>query len=230
VLQASVAVALPKAASICAAVGLQPRDVAAPVAVITGGTRSEVQLTVLEVVAVLPQPSTAVNILVCEDEQLDVTTAASVNVIVALLHPSLAVAVPRAASISEAIGLQPRDVTVPVVVMTGAIRSLVQLTVLIAVALLPQPSEAMNVLTCEKLQPLDCTAPSVNVTIGVLQAAVAVAEPSAAVISAAKGLHPRVTEAGVIIIVGALGVLSHVTVLTAVAELPQPSTAVNVLV
>jgi hypothetical protein len=65
--------------------------------------------------------------------------------------------------------------------------------------------------------------PSVNVTIGVLQAAVAVADPSAAVISVAEGLQPRVTEAGVIIMVGALGVLSHVTVLTAVAELPQPS-------
>jgi hypothetical protein len=157
VLQASVAVAVPKAASICAAVGLQPRDVAVPVAVITGGTRSLVQVIVLEVVAELPQPSTAVNILVCKDEQLDVTTAASVNVTVAVLHPSLAVAVPSAASISEASGLQPRVVTVPVAVITGAVRSLVQLTVLIAVAELPQPSEAMNVLTCEKAQPLDCT-------------------------------------------------------------------------
>ncbi len=45
---------------------------------------------------------------------------------------------------------------------------------------------------------MDCTAPSVNVTIGVLQAAVAVAEPSAAVISVAEGLQPRVTKAGVI--------------------------------
>jgi hypothetical protein len=198
--------------------------------VITGGTWSLVHVIVLAAVAVLPQPSMAVNVLVLEEEQLDVATAPSVNVIVAVLHPSLAVAVPRAASISEASGLQPRDVTVPVVVMTGAIRSEVQLTVLIAVALLPQPSEAINVLTCEKLQPLDCTAPSVNVTIGVLQAAVAVAEPSAAVISEAEGLHPRVTEAGVIIIVGALGALSHVTVLTAVAELPQPSIAVNILV
>jgi len=147
-----------------------------------------------------------------------------------VLQPSVAVAVPRAASISEAKGLQPKVVTVPVAVMTGAIRSEVQLTVLIAVAELPQPSEAINVLTCEKAQPLDCTAPSVNVTIGVLQAAVAVADPRAAVISEAEGLHPRVTEAGVIIMVGALGVLSHVTVLDVVAELPQPSMAVNVLV
>jgi hypothetical protein len=88
----------------------------------------------------------------------------------------------------------------------------------------------MNVLTCEKAQPLEVTAPSVNVTIGVLQAAVAVADPSAAVISEAEGLHPRVTIAGVIIIVGGLGALSQVTVLDVVAELPQPSMAVNVLV
>jgi hypothetical protein len=74
------------------------------------------------------------------------------------------------------------------------------------------------------------TAPSVNVTIGVLQAAVAVAEPRAAVISEAEGLQPRVTEAGIIIMVGALGALSQVTVLEVVAELPQPSTAVNILV
>src|SRR6187551_891422 len=230
VLHASVAVAEPRAASIAAAVGLQPSDVAVPVAVITGGTRSLVQLTVLEVVAVLPQPSTAVNILVCEEEQEDVTIAASVNDTVGVLQPSVAVAVPSAASIAEASGLQPKIFVVPVAVMTGDVRSLVQLTVLIAVALLPQPSEAMKVLICEKAQPLDCTAPSVNVTIGVLQAAVAVAEPSAASIAEAKGLQPRVTEAGIIIMVGALGVLSQVTVLEVVAELPQPSTAVNVLV
>jgi hypothetical protein len=159
--------------------------------VITGGIRSRVQLTVLDVVALLPQPSMAVNILVLEEEQLDVDTAPSVNVIVVVLQPSLAVADPSAASISEAEGLQPRVVTVPVAVMTGGVRSLVQLTVLIAVAELPQPSEAMKVLTCEKAQPLDCTAPSVNVTIGVLQAAVAVAEPSAAVISEAEGITSK---------------------------------------
>jgi len=88
----------------------------------------------------------------------------------------------------------------------------------------------MNVLTCEKAQPLLVTAPSVNVTIGVLQAAVAVADPSAAVISEADGLQPRVTEAGVIIMVGALGALNQVTVLVMVAVLPHSSIAENVLV
>ena len=69
---------------------------------------------------------------------------------------------------------------------------MVHVTVVEAVAELPQPSEAMNVLVCEAEQPLDCTAPSVNVTDGVPQAAVAVAEPRAAVISEAEGLQPRV--------------------------------------
>jgi hypothetical protein len=230
VLHASVAVAVPRAALIAEGKGLQPSDVAVPVAVITGGTRSEVHVMVLDVVAVLPQPSMAVNVLVLEEEQLDVTTAPSVNVIVVVLHASVAVAVPSAALISEAEGLQPSDVAVPVAVITGAIRSLVQLTVLIAVVELPQPSEAVKILTCDQAQPLLVTAPSVNVTIGVLHVAVAVADPRAAVISEAEGLQPRVTRAGVIIMVGGLGALSQVTVLDVVAVLPQPSTAVNVLV
>ena len=61
---ASVATALPNAALISAAVGLQPKVVAVPVAVMDGGVRSAVQVTVLEVVAVLPQASTAVKVLV----------------------------------------------------------------------------------------------------------------------------------------------------------------------
>ena len=52
----------------------------------------------------------AVNILVLEKSSSDVDIAASVNVTVVVLHRSVAVAVPRAASISEADGLQPRVV------------------------------------------------------------------------------------------------------------------------
>ena len=73
------------------------------------------------------------------------------------------------------------------------------------------------------------TGPSEDVTIGVPQAAVAVAEPRAAVISEAEGLQPSVPD-GVTIIVGGLGALVQVTVLVTVAVLPHPSTAVNVLV
>ena len=113
---------------------------------------------------------------------------------------------------------------------TGGVLSAVHVTVLAAVAELPQPSEAVKVLVCEALQALDVTGPSVNVTIGVPQAAVAVADPRAAVISEAEGLQPSVTDGGVIIIAGGLGALVQVTVLEVVALLPQPSTAVKVLV
>ena len=62
---ASVAVAVPSAASIDAADGLQPRDNVVPVAVITGTVTSCVQEIVLETEsAVLPHASVAVQILV----------------------------------------------------------------------------------------------------------------------------------------------------------------------
>src|SRR4030095_9720598 len=106
---ASVADAEPSAAVIADEAGLQPSGTSAYDPVKAGGIWSLVQVTVLEVVAELSQPSTAINILVRDDEQLDVDTAPSVNVIVVVLQPSLAVAVPSAASISEANGLQPID-------------------------------------------------------------------------------------------------------------------------
>ena len=92
--------------------GLQPRVTKAGVIIIVGGRGALSHVTVLELVAELPQPSAAVNILVCEEEQLLVDTAPSVNVIVAVLQPSVAVADPRAASISEARGLQPSGTSV----------------------------------------------------------------------------------------------------------------------
>ena len=74
---------------------------------------------VLAVVAVLPHPSTATKVLVCEAEHEVVDIVPSLAVTDAVPHPSVAVAVPRAAAISEAVGLQPRVVTAPVIVMTG---------------------------------------------------------------------------------------------------------------
>ena len=185
---------------------------------------------VLEVVAVLPQASLAVNVLVCEAEHEVVDIAPSIAVIVVVLQPSVAVAVPSAALISEAEGLQPSVVVVPVAVMDGPLRSRIHVTVAEAVAELPQPSEAVNVLVCEALHEVVVTGPSETITAGVLQAAVAVAEPRAALISEAEGLQPSVATAPVIIIVGGLGALVHVTVVEAVAVLPQASMAVNVLV
>ena len=61
-------------------------------------------------------------------------------------------------------------------------------------------------------------------------ASVAVAEPSAPLISPAVGLHPSVNEAPVAVIVGAVTSAVHVAVRDAVEVLPQASLAVNVLV
>ena len=185
---------------------------------------------VLEVVAVLPQASLAMNVLVCDAEHEAVDTVPSIAVIVVVLQPSVAVAEPSAASISEAEGLQPSVVVVPLAVMDGPLRSWIHVTVVEAVAELPQPSEAMNVLVCDAEQEVVTTCPSETVTDGVLHAAVAVAEPRAALISEAEGLQPRVATAPVIIMVGGLGALVQVTVVEAVAVLPQASMATNVLV
>ena len=170
------------------------------------------------------------NVLVCDALHVVVDIAPSIAVIVVVLQPSVAVAEPRAASISEEEGLQPRVVVVPLAVMDGPLRSRIHVTVVEAVAELPQPSEAENVLVCEALHEVVVIGPSETITAGVLQAAVAVAEPRTAVISEADGLQPSVATAPVIIIVGGLGTLVHVTVVEAVAVLPQASMAVNVLV
>ena len=55
---------------ISAAVGLHANVLVVPVGVITGGVRSEVQVTVLDAVLELPQASMAVNVLTCVTIQL----------------------------------------------------------------------------------------------------------------------------------------------------------------
>jgi hypothetical protein len=67
--------------------------------------------------------------------------------------------------------------------MDGPLRSRIHVTVVEAVAELPQPSEAVKVLVCDAEQEVVTTGPSETITAGVLQAAVAVAEPRAALIS-----------------------------------------------
>ena len=65
--QLSVAVAVPSAASIVAALGLHPRSALLavdPVAVITGAVMSNVQVMVRDALAVLLQASVAVHVLV----------------------------------------------------------------------------------------------------------------------------------------------------------------------
>ena len=105
---------------------------------------------------------------------------------------SLAVAVPKAALMSLADGLHPRLVDGPPVVITGGVTSAIHLTVRDIVAVLPQASLAVNVLTCALLHPLEVTGPSAEVIVTAPQASVAVAVPSDPAGSA--GLQPRFTS------------------------------------
>jgi len=180
--------------------------------VIDGAVRSAVHVTVLAAVAELPQPSEAIKVLVCDCEQLLVCTAPSVNDTIGVPHAADAVAVPRAALISEAVGLQPSVVVVPVIVIVGGLGALNHVTVLEVVAELPHASTAVNVLVCDGEQLVVDTAPSEEVTVGAPHASVAVAVPSAALISEATGLQPRVNVVPPAVIDG--GVTSTVLVIS----------------
>jgi hypothetical protein len=122
-------------------------------------------------------------------------------VTVGVPHASVAVAVPNARSISEAVGLQPSVKLFPEVEMVGAVTSAVHVAVRDAVEVLPQASIAVNVLVCDLLH--DPVAAAVlAVTVGVPHASVAVAVPKARSIAEAEGLHPRVKLLPVAEIVG----------------------------
>ena len=210
--------------------GLHPSASAVPVAVIVGAVTSAVHVAVLDVVAVLPQASVAVNVLVCDLLHPLVIIAPSVDVTAGVLQPSVAVAVPSAPFIVAVDGLHPSAIAFPVAVMVGAVKSSVHVAVLDIVAVLPQPSVAVNVLVWLRVHPALTTEPSVEVTVGVPQASVAVAVPSAPFIVAVGGLHPSASAVPVAVIVGAVTSAVHVAVLDVVAVLPQASVAVHVLV
>ena len=80
------------------------------------------------------------------------------------------------------------------------------------------------------MHPLVEATPSDEVTVGVPQASVAVAEPNAALIAVDVGLHPRVDVVPVAVMVGGAISSTHVTVREIVEVLLQPSVAVKVLV
>ena len=145
-----------------------------------------------------------------------------------MLQPSVAVAVPRAASIVGGFGLPQINKVVPVAVMVGAVASTVHETERVAVDVLPHPSVAIHDLVCEREQPLLVMLPSLTVTVGVPHASVTVAFPRAASICAVLGLQEIV--APVTVIVGGVKSTVHVAVLDVVDVFPQPSVAVNILV
>jgi len=88
----------------------------------------------------------------------------------------------------------------------------------------------VNVLVCERVQPVLFTAPSFCDKVGIPQASDAVAEPRAAVMAAGVGLQPKFCGAYVPVNTGGLLSFDHDTVLEVVAVLPQTSVAVHVLV
>src|SRR5262245_1205346 len=174
-------VAVPNAASMSDAIGLHPNARVVPPAISHGGVVSSFHVTILHAVDILPHPSLAVNVLFCDRVHPLLETDPSLgDNTVAVLHPSVAVAVPNAALISEADGLQPKIVVVPPVDNTGPVLSNVHVTVLQAVVVFPHPSVAVNILFCERLQEVPCSVPSIKLTLAVLHASVAVAVPNAA--------------------------------------------------
>ena len=108
---------------------------------------------------------------------------------------SVAEAEPSAPFISPEVGLQPRLNEPPFAVIVGGVTSAVQVTKRDTVAELPQPSDAVNVLTCERAHPSLTTGASEEPGVIVAQALVAIAPPSAARISLATGLQPNGTVA-----------------------------------
>jgi hypothetical protein len=189
--QASVAVATPSAAVIENAGGLQPRFNEPPLMVNKGGVKSVNQFTVLDAVDILPQASMAVNVLVCERSHPLITTGPVVVVNAGEPQSSDALAVPRAAAISFAEGLQPSpDDPVLVITNVGGLKSEVQNTILITLEVFPQASTAVNRLVIELLHPR-IIGPSVAVIVGVLQASVAVAVPNRSNIILKLGLQLR---------------------------------------
>lgn len=78
-------------------------------------------MTVRDAVDVLPHSSFAVNVLVWLREHVELLTSPSLaDITVADPQPSVAVAVPSAAFISDADGLHPRVLVVPPVWISGS--------------------------------------------------------------------------------------------------------------
>jgi hypothetical protein len=144
-----VAVAVPRAPLIWVEVGLQLSVNVVPVAVIVGDVISNVHVAVRDEVALFPQPSVAIHVLVWLRVQPLLVTAPVEAVGVTGPQLSVAVAVPRAESIEADDGLQDAIVPLvglPVAVITGAVISNVQVAVRNAVEVFPQPSVALHVL------------------------------------------------------------------------------------
>ena len=158
----------------------------------TGGFGSFMNVTVREAVAVLPQASLAVNVLVAERAHPSLVILPSDEVMVTAPQASVAEA-PGILPNTSCPVTQPRLIGVVALVNTGGVRSATHLTVRDVVAVLRHPSVAVNVLVLERLQPSLNTAPSDEVMVTAPQTSVADALPNEPLGSA--GLQPRFTSA-----------------------------------
>ena len=215
--QASVAVAVPGAGI---SEGLHPRSDPAGQNVNVGGVVSAVQVNTCVQVAVLPQPSVAVYVLVCVRRHPFGMIDPRELVIVGVPQASVAVAAPGAGTPD---GLHPSSAPAGQNVNVGGVVSTVHVNTCVQVAVFPQPSVAVYVRVCVRKQPFGIIDPNEFVIVGVPQASVAVAAPGA---GKPDGLQPRSDPAGQNVNVG--GVVSAVQVNTCVqvAVFPQPSVAV----
>src|SRR6187431_1613403 len=193
--------------------------VAAGNALNTGAVLSSTVIT-CDAVAVLPQASVAVNVLVTVYSLAQVPGAlASVVVMFTVPQASVAIAVPK-----DGVSGHSMVVAAGIVVNTGAVLSSTVITC-DAVAVLPQASVAVNVLvTVYSLAQVPGALASVVVMFTVPQASVAIAVPKDGVSG-----HSMVVAAGIVVNTGAV-LSSSVITCCAVAVLPQASVAVNVLV
>src|SRR6187397_2711323 len=212
--QASLAIAVPKDGvsghSIVAAAGI---------VVNTGAVLSSTVIT-CDAVAVLPQASVAVNVLVTVYSLAHVPGAeASLVVMFNVPQASLTIAVPK-----DGVSGHPIGSAAGIVVNTGAVLSSTVITC-DAVAVLPQASVAVNVLVrVYSLAQAPLVVTSADVMVTPPQASVAVAVANDGVSG-----HSMVVAAGNALNTGAV-LSSTVITCDAVAVLPQASVAVNVLV
>lgn len=152
---------------------------------------SLVKLSVRDVDEVLPQPSVAVHVLVTERVHPVPCSLPSVKIAVnPVLQLSVTDTMPNAVFICAELGLHGTD-PAEVNEITGAVTSLVKVTVCVAEPVLPQASVAVHVFITERIHPVPCSAPTVPVAVNpALQLSVTVATvPKAFVISLAVGLQ-----------------------------------------
>ena len=198
---ASVAVAAPGAGT---PAGLQPRSPPGGQNVKVGGVTSTIQVKSCVQVDVLPQPSVAIYVLVCDLRQPFTVIVPNDDVIVGVPHASVAVAAPGAGTPA---GLQPRSPPGGQNVNAGGVTSTVQVKTCVQVDVFPQPSVAVYVRVWDLIHPVTVIEPNEDVIVGVPHASVAVAAPGA---GTPAGLQPRSPPGGQNVKVG--GVTSTVQV------------------